>query len=197
MGRDSSTGGIPSRKDAPDRRNSDRTDRAQARARLSHPTEPPQGSRFTGSGVVQRPREALAALGILGLHTASPVGLSDSSPPTIPGPASHPLRISVKSASHQRFTTRSRNQERLTPRRKTLSPPLRSLRSSSLNNHPSTAPFPFPCFPCFPSVPQAHLDRVCGSRTSPRRFDGAASPGLDAGPWRRTSSGCAVPGSTT
>jgi hypothetical protein len=65
-------------------------------------TEPLQGSLLTGLGVPQRPREALAALGIPGLHDASPVGLSDCSPPSALGPVLDFLRISVPSASHQR-----------------------------------------------------------------------------------------------
>ena len=52
----------------------------QGEATRSNPAEPLQGSRFTGLGVIQHPREALAALGIPGLHAASLMGLWDSSP---------------------------------------------------------------------------------------------------------------------
>ena len=72
----------------------------------STPTEPLQGSWLAGSWVARRPREALAALGIPGLHDASPLGLSDCSPPPALGPVLDSLRISVPSASHQRLMTR-------------------------------------------------------------------------------------------
>ena len=246
----------------------------QGEATRSHATEPLQGSRFTGSGVARHPREALAALGIPGLHAASPAGLSCDStaphqalgaisdpkfqiadprrepagsmpPPTAeataptqrrptrtrcaasdfpapfvvskPGPRRSgmsalpspltsavpllwvaPFWISVKSASHQRFTL-------LPPQKKrTRVSALLSRRPLPQLHQPSTIRHQLPtlCEICGPSVlsvsSAGHFGGlVCGSRATPRRFDGAASPGLGAGPWRRTSSGCAGPGSTT
>ncbi len=79
----------------------------QGEATRSNPTEPLQGSRFTGLGGIQHPREALAALGIPGLHDASPVGLSDGSPPSTLGPVLDFLRISVSSAVHLTLAKRS------------------------------------------------------------------------------------------
>ena len=68
---------------------------------------PACGHHPRASGLRHTRAPRTAALGILGLHDASLVGLSDGSPPSALGPVLDFLRISVSSAVHLRLAKRS------------------------------------------------------------------------------------------